>query len=41
MGGGIGETKRCQAGSFGYFFYFILFFNGLKYLFLTTMSQNF
>lgn len=41
MGGGIGERKRFQAGSFGYFFYFILFFIGLKYLFLTTMSQNF
>ena len=41
MGGGIGEKKRFQAGSFGYFFYFILFFIGLKYLFLTTMSQNF
>lgn len=41
MGGGIGEKKRFQAGSFGYFFYFVLFFIGLKYLFLTTMSQNF
>ena len=30
-----------QAGSFGYFFYYILFFIALKYLFLTTMSQNF
>ena len=33
--------KRFQAGSFGYFFYFVLFFIGLKYQFLTTMSQNF